>query len=433
MCLSNISGGLTTTNRYYEARFAEALTVWTTVLSIMSEHQGHRRNNFSKTEHGYTSRNGTYNHHVARANYPQVYGMHQSQVAANMLAQGLQGMTVQDSHFPPSKGPYMATAAPQYAGLALNTTFPGALWGANSHLMYPGTHAYPPGNHQQSPGLYSPMTAQYLHHGYPQQHDNSPASQSWTLSHATGDVPTLITPRRDSISSNENDAPGTPSYSSYPYQPGVSIVNRSPSGFYTHSSPSPSHMVSQYGMPMVKTPESRSIPSEIHALLNKEPAIPPAIPAPSSPLKPLDRALENLRGETNVYIRGLHPDTTDEMLESWGRRFGDIRSSKSIIDHGTGLCKGCVAILFSVTRFVTALTVPVLASSNITATKTLRIAFEAFTTLVTKSASLVYVTLSVWWIFPAANCCFRNRSTPNSRPLLMMTTPTFTSPTCQRV
>ncbi|KAF2226903.1 hypothetical protein BDZ85DRAFT_190593 [Elsinoe ampelina] len=75
-------------------------------------------------------------------------------------------------------------------------------------------------------------------------------------------------------------------------------------------------------------------------LVTKEPIIPPAIPAPSSPLKPLDRALENPRGETNVYIRGLMPETSDEMLETWGRRFGDIKSSKSIIDHVTGMCKG---------------------------------------------------------------------------------------------
>ncbi|KAF2103567.1 hypothetical protein NA57DRAFT_26608, partial [Rhizodiscina lignyota] len=48
----------------------------------------------------------------------------------------------------------------------------------------------------------------------------------------------------------------------------------------------------------------------------------------------------NKNGETNVYIRGLMPETTDEMLESWGIRFGDIASHKAIIDHKTNLCKG---------------------------------------------------------------------------------------------
>lgn len=311
-------------------------------MSAMAENQDHRRGQpFSKADQHFQHRNGPYNHHhMARGNYNQVYGMQQGQAAANMLAQSMQGMSVQDTSFSQTKGSLMAAAAPHYAGLTLNTGFPAALWGANSHLMYSGAHGYPTSTHQQSPGLYTPMAAQYLHHSYAQQHDNSPISQTWTPSHTTGDVPTLITPRRESISSNENDAPGTPSYSSYPYQAGVTIVNRSPSGMYTHSTPSPSQMMSQYGMPMVKTPEARNISSELNALVTREPPIPPAIPAPSSPLKPLDRALENLRGETNVYIRGLHPDTTDEMLESWGRRFGDIRSSKSIIDHATGLCKG---------------------------------------------------------------------------------------------
>jgi hypothetical protein len=77
-------------------------------------------------------------------------------------------------------------------------------------------------------------------------------------------------------------------------------------------------------------------------LVHKEPPIPRAIPAPSSPLKPLDRSLENKTGETNVYIRGLLPETTDDMLLEWGNRFGDIQSSKSIIDLKSNLCKGHV-------------------------------------------------------------------------------------------
>ncbi|KAL1303545.1 hypothetical protein AAFC00_006917 [Neodothiora populina] len=306
----------------------------------MAEHQGQRGNSHGKHDQSFLHRTGNYGHPMTRGNYGQVYGMHHSQAAANMLAQGIQGMSMQDGGYPQGKGPLLTTSGPHYAGLAINAGFPAALWGANSHLMYPGGQAYPNSSHQHSPGLYTPVSSQYLQHGYGQPHDNSPISQTWTPSHTTGEVPTLITPRRDSVSSNENDAPGTPSYSTYPYQAGVTIINRSPNGIYTHSTPSPSQVMSQYGMPSIKTPEARSISTELHALVSKEPSIPPAIPAPSSPLKPLDRALENLRGETNVYIRGLHPDTTDDMLETWGRRFGDIRSSKSIIDHATGLCKG---------------------------------------------------------------------------------------------
>lgn len=306
-------------------------------MSTMTENQSQRGNNFSKSEQGYSHRNASYNHHSGRTSYGHAYGMQQN---ANLLAQGLQGMTVQEQPFSAQGKTLMMTNGHQYANIPLHSGIPAALWGANGQLMYAGNHSYPASTHQQSPGLYTPIAAQYLSHGYPQQHENSPMSQAWTPSHTTGDVPTLITPRRDSISSNENDAPGTPSYAGYPYQAGVAIVNRSPNGMYTQSTPSPSHMVSQYGMPMNKMPENRSISPSLHMVLVKDPPIPQAIPAPSSPLKPLDRALENLRGETNVYIRGLHPETTDEMLESWGRRFGDIKSSKSIIDHSTGLCKG---------------------------------------------------------------------------------------------
>ena len=117
-------------------------------------------------------------------------------------------------------------------------------------------------------------------------------------------------------------------------------INRSPSGVFTHSTPSPTSMVGPYGMPVAKQSEQSDVSPRIKLLISREPPIPRAIPAPSSPLKPLDRALENQRGETNVYIRGLLPETTDEMLEQWGTRFGDIKSSKSIIDLNTGLCKG---------------------------------------------------------------------------------------------
>lgn len=184
-------------------------------------------------------------------------------------------------------------------------------------------------------------TPQYMAQGYVQAHDNSPISQGWTPTHVGAELPTLITPRRESISSAENDTPGTPLYPPYHAMThgGVTILNRSPSGTYTTSTPSPLQMLAHYGM-MAKVPEVETISPRLKMLVTKDPLIPRAIPAPSSPLKPLDRALENPRGETNVYIRGLMPETSDEMLDTWGRRFGDIKSSKSIIDHSTGLCKG---------------------------------------------------------------------------------------------
>jgi hypothetical protein len=124
-------------------------------------------------------------------------------------------------------------------------------------------------------------------------------------------------------------------------------MDRSPTGMYGQSgTPSPLQFMQQFSpMGHKFPPQTISTPVHIQMLVARDPPIPRAIPAPSSPMKPLDRCLENKSGETNVYIRGLLPETTDEMLHVWGMRFGDIQSSKSIIDLKTGLCKGQVCSL----------------------------------------------------------------------------------------
>lgn len=196
-----------------------------------------------------------------------------------------------------------------------------------------------------SPNFYSSVNSQYSpQSGFPSysQHvtERAPVTQNWAPRVSSGEMPTLITPgRRDSISSNEIDTPGTPYTNAY--HGGVTIMDRSPSAVYMHSAtPSPSQLALPYSMPMSKPSPPSTVPASLLAILQQEPPIPRAIPAPSSPVKPLDRSLENIKGETNVYIRGLLPETTDDMLQNWGKRFGDIQSSKSIIEHKTGLCKG---------------------------------------------------------------------------------------------
>ncbi|KAF2834424.1 hypothetical protein M501DRAFT_944233 [Patellaria atrata CBS 101060] len=202
----------------------------------------------------------------------------------------------------------------------------------------------------QSPSLYTSMS-HFLPQGYAGYHqhlgEHSPLSQqSWTPRTAANDLPTLITPRRDSISSAENDLPGTPYYSSY--HNAVTVLDRSPAALYPHSAtPSPSQGGPGYAFNAYGKPAPVSVLSpELQRLIQQDPPIPRAIPAPSSPMKPLDRSLENKNGETNVYIRGLLPETTDEMLHSWGIRFGPITSSKSIIDSKTNSCKGFGFIKF---------------------------------------------------------------------------------------
>lgn len=303
---------------------------------------------YNRQQTGYNNGNMYSNQQYAtRGQQGQGYGMQHNPQSDPMgaLAHGFQGMNMGNQSFAAqAKNAMMSTAANNgYGGLPVATSMATSMYGAGGQYMYPNN--YGAAANSQSPGMYTPHAAQYmpqLNYGGYQQHDNSPLSQNWTptTAGATGEVPTLITPRRGSISSNENDQPTTPSYAGYPFSNNGVAINRSPSGVFTHSTPSPTSMMGPYGMPVAKQPEQSDVSPRIKMLIAREPPIPRAIPAPSSPLKPLDRALENQRGETNVYIRGLLPETTDEMLESWGSRFGDIKSSKSIIDLNTGLCKG---------------------------------------------------------------------------------------------
>ncbi|KAJ5030140.1 hypothetical protein J3E72DRAFT_392201 [Bipolaris maydis] len=226
------------------------------------------------------------------------------------------------------------------------------LWVPNQHVigsMYP---MIPGAQHQAgmtpSPGMYSHAGTYVQQAAYQYGQgviDNSPVPAGWTTRMSSAEIPSLMTPRRDSISSNENDNPGTPHGSGgmYRYGSNTAIMDRSPNALYLSSAtPSPSQLAHPYQVmaPIQKQQTIPTLPPHLLALVHQDPPIPRAIPAPSSPHKPLDRSLENKTGETNVYIRGLLPETTDEMLHMWGKRFGDIQSSKSIIDLKTNLCKG---------------------------------------------------------------------------------------------
>lgn len=309
-------------------------------------------NDNHKGDNQYVSRSLSYGRTALKQSYGQQYNTagNQSNNQANSMAflsQGMHSMNFQESPYnAAARGHSMSGTSGSWSGYNMANAIPAPFWTTNSTMMLPGQQIFNPNGNAVAAAMYTPSTAQYITHGYGQTHDNSPMSQGWTPTGMSGEVPTLITPRRESISSADNDTPGTPVYPTYHAmtQGGITILNRSPSGAYTTSSPSPLQVLAGYGMPLTKVPEIESISPRLKMLVTKDPSIPPAIPAPSSPLKPLDRALENTRGETNVYIRGLMPETSDELLDGWGRRFGDIKSSKSIIDHNTGLCKGSVSI-----------------------------------------------------------------------------------------
>ncbi|CAE7199469.1 hypothetical protein P3342_010248 [Pyrenophora teres f. teres] len=249
-----------------------------------------------------------------------------------------------------SAGSALSNGSSDYGNIPLSSGQ--GLWVPNQHVlapMYPMMAAS-----QQQTGM-APSPTMYNHTGayVPQAAyqygqavvENSPMPPGWAARMSSADMPSLMTPRRDSISSNENDNPGTPygSGGMFRYASNTAIMDRSPNALYSSSAtPSPSQLVQHYQVmaPIQKQQTMPTLPPHLLALVHQEPPIPRAIPAPSSPHKPLDRSLENKTGETNVYIRGLLPETTDEMLHMWGKRFGDIQSSKSIIDLKTSLCKG---------------------------------------------------------------------------------------------
>lgn len=171
---------------------------------------------------------------------------------------------------------------------------------------------------------------------------NTPQGQAWIPSqHVPRDVPGLA--RRSSWSSNEETGPQTPLYSvpgPAGYQPTIVYNDHSP---HAWSTPSP-QQVAQYVTPQVgKAPNGEYTFMDFEAITHQDPKIPRAVPAPYSfngGRGTLDKILDNPHQTTNVYIRGLPPNTTDAMLEQYGARFGDIVTAKSIIDHPTHTCKG---------------------------------------------------------------------------------------------
>ena len=152
--------------------------------------------------------------------------------------------------------------------------------------------------------------------------------------------------RRSSWSSNEEVGPSTPQFGQN-LQANVPVVNLSPDPW---STPSPEQLSQYYkGREIFKVREGGDeagyAEANYLAVTQAEPAIPFAIPAiftENSGRGSLQKILENAGETENVYIRGLHPDTTDDMLYAYGIRFGDIQSCKAIIEHPTGRCKGLV-------------------------------------------------------------------------------------------
>lgn len=302
------------------------------------------QNQYSYSHHGHTQ---PAPHKQQDCNGVSVENIAQNLGAMNLRAGDSSGpVTLRENAIPPNavnmNGMYSAQhGGPLYYPLQDGSLFLSGMGGAPTNYQQYSAYALPPMHNstfQQAP--YNGFSS-----SVPQNLPNTPHGQTWLPSqHIPREVPGLAAPRRNSWSSNEETGPQTPLYSisgTNAYQPTVVYNDHSPN---TWSTPSPYQAV-KYATPQVgrKAPGGEYIFMDFHEITHREPKIPRAIPAIHSfndGRGTLDKILDNPNSVTNVYIRGLPPDTTDDMLKQYGARFGDIESAKSIIDHPTHTCKG---------------------------------------------------------------------------------------------
>ncbi|XP_074785767.1 RNA-binding motif, single-stranded-interacting protein 2 isoform X2 [Athene noctua] len=90
---------------------------------------------------------------------------------------------------------------------------------------------------------------------------------------------------------------------------------------------------------LLSVPPRSGLPAFAYNKSGKKPYVPPAQPlGPPSP-SPAGGGTDQL-SKTNLYIRGLHPGTTDQDLVKLCQPYGKIVSTKAILDKTTNKCKG---------------------------------------------------------------------------------------------
>ena len=178
----------------------------------------------------------------------------------------------------------------------------------------------------------------------------TPQSRAFTMQgdFAGGDPPGFDE-RHVSIGSHSDgehsSSPDTPDTVGASFGPSIAIARTdvSPAMQFApgNGTPSPRHYLHTFEpAQIVKTMNFNKTTADLLAVTGASPPIPAAVPAVLGSRKTLQECYENPSGTTNVYIRGLHPHTTDDMLYAFTARFGQVANSKAMIDNQTGACKG---------------------------------------------------------------------------------------------
>lgn len=288
------------------------------------------------------------NAHEATANLTGLAGQNSIDVGMNTIANQLGGLGINGATVGPNG------AVPPVMNSYVTT--------ADGQLLYPATYApagIPAYGYGQAPdaansGFTTPYLAgggfpAYVPYSYVPYTPGRAGIMSERSDAATKEVPGLEN-RRSSYSTNES-TPATPFF-------GGSMASRDPASRVavfdrsSYTTPSPQQYLG--GVPNVAQ-HPKGIYSyplaadrDLDALLRRDPPIPTAVPAvftPRKSMKTLEQSLvNNIPGNRNVYIRGLHPTTDDDLLLRYAERFGKVETSKAIIDTTTGACKGYVPV-----------------------------------------------------------------------------------------
>ncbi|KAJ4300317.1 hypothetical protein N0V88_002990 [Collariella sp. IMI 366227] len=258
--------------------------------------------------------------HDVSASHGQHVGHHQDAIGAVMnqfstlalpathgLPSGSGMSQLQAHHAYEQPVAYQSYSMPMHVGMAHETAYSYGVSG-----QYPVQSGF------------APLPVPYHHMPYTPGRVASYADRS-------SEVPGLEN-RRGSYSTTES-TPATPFFGGASERGSASRVAVFRSSYTT---PSPEQVVAP------KAPQP--LDEDLLALLKENPPIPEAVPAvftPPSHTKSIEQCLENrIHGNRNVYIRGLHPTTDDDLLHRYASRFGKVEQSKAIIDTSTGACKG---------------------------------------------------------------------------------------------